>query len=154
MGQEAGEDIPFYFGMDDMTDPSRYLRLDVYESPGEMNRILAWFRDLLGLRNNPDNGLLGDDDQSVRSTPKTVAFTRRGGRFFAVATLGTPYTVQNLGWLGLPAGAAYKEIFNSTWPAYRMENEPESSNGGYDARLSAGENLRMPAIGAVILERA
>jgi len=72
MGQEAGEDRPFYFGMDDLNDTSRYLRLDAYEQPGEMNRILTWSRHLLGLRNNPDNGLRGDDDQRVQNTPKTL----------------------------------------------------------------------------------
>jgi 1,4-alpha-glucan branching enzyme len=153
MGQEAGEDIPFYFGMDDLSDPTRYLRLDDYEAPGEMARILTWFQHLLGLRNNPDNSLRGDDNQGVVSTPKTVAFTRGWGRFFVIVTIGTPYPTQNLGFLGLPNGRPYKEIFNSTWPEYGMDGEPAALNGGYDARLTPGDTVQMPPIGAVVLER-
>jgi len=153
MGQEAGEDLPFYFGMDDLDDPSRYLRLDAYEQDGEMNRILTWSRHLLGLRNNPVNGLRDDSDQWLHNSGKTLGFFRSGGQIFVVIGLGAWATVQNLGELGLPAGAAYKEIFNSTWPEYRMDDEPGHFNGGYDACLTSSDNLNLPSIGAVILER-
>lgn len=153
MGEEAGEDIPFFFGMDDLSDASRYLRLDDYEAPGEMARILTWFQHLLGLRNNPQNGMRGDDNQSVISAPKTLAFTRGWGRFFVVVTLGTPYARQNLGVLGMPNGRPYKEIFNSTWSEYRMDSEPAALNGGYDASLTPESTVQLPSIGALILER-
>lgn len=153
MGQEAGEDLPFYFGMDDLNDPSRYLRLDAYQQAGEMNRILSWSRHLLGLRNDPDNGLRGDDDQRVNNTPKTLTFSRNGGRFFVVIGFGTGHSVQNLGVLGLPPGSVYKEIFNSSWPEYRTDGEPSHLNAGYNAHLTAWDNLNLPSIGAVILER-
>ena len=154
MGQEAGEDEPFHFGMGDLADPSRYLRLDEYERlGGDHNRILAWFRDLIGLRNNPANHLRGEDDQAARHGHKTVAFTRGWGRFFVIATFGTPDQRQNLAWLGLPGGAAYKEIFNSSWPAYQVQSEPESANGGYDANLWSGGIVSLPSVGAVVLER-
>ena len=31
--------------------------------------------------------------------------------------------------MGLPSGSAYVEIFNSSWPAFAAEFEPEMSNG-------------------------
>ena len=31
--------------------------------------------------------------------------------------------------MGLPSGSAYEEIFNSSWPAFAVEFEPEMSNG-------------------------
>jgi hypothetical protein len=34
-----------------------------------------------------------------------------------------------------------------------VDNEPAHYNGGYDARLTAADNLNLPSIGAVILER-
>jgi hypothetical protein len=54
-----------------------------------------------------------------RRRDKTVAFARASGEFFISVTCGTNTQQQNLGWLNLPAGAAYKEIFNSSWPQYQ-----------------------------------
>jgi 1,4-alpha-glucan branching enzyme len=154
MGQEAGEDTPFWFGMDALDMADRYLPLEEYEG-GEVDaaRVLAWHQDLMGLRNNPGNGLRGNDHQVVGWGRKTVAFTRAGGRFFVVATFGTPDTRQDSGWLGLPGGAAYKEIFNSSWPVFQVEFEPEAANGGYDGWITSGQILNLPSIGAVVLER-
>jgi 1,4-alpha-glucan branching enzyme len=154
MGEEAGEDNPFRFGLDDLENETRYLPLDRYETPDvDENRVLAWYRSLIGLRNNPTNGLRGNDQQIVRWGRKTVAFTRAGGRFFVVATFGTPDNWQDSNWLGLPVGSAYKEIFNSSWPVFQVEFEPEATNGGYDAWIYSGNPLHLPQIGAVVLER-
>jgi hypothetical protein len=68
-------------------------------------------------------------------------------------TCGTNTQQQNLGWLNLPAGSAYKEIFNSSWPQYQVHAEPLISNGGYDAQLYSGNIINLPSIGAVILPR-
>jgi 1,4-alpha-glucan branching enzyme len=154
MGEEAGEDNPFWFGLDDLENEARYLRLDQYETAdADEHRVLAWYQSLMGLRNNPANGLRGNDNQTPRWGYKTVAFTRAGGRFFVVATFGTPDTRQDSGWLGLPAGSPYKEIFNSSWPVFQVEFEPEATNGGYDAWIWSGHLLQLPSIGGVVLER-
>jgi 1,4-alpha-glucan branching enzyme len=148
MGQEAGEHEPFHFGQ------QSYLRLDEYEqSDSEMHRIYRWFQHMMGLRNHPDNGFRGDDDQSVHIGHKTLAFTRGWGRFFVICTFGTPDTRQNVGWLGLPPSTPYKEIFNSTWPFYRVDGESERENGGYNAQIYAGHLINLPYMGAVVLER-
>lgn len=148
MGEEAGEDEPFAFG------ESHTLNLNAYEDLGnEMNRVYAWFRDIIGLRNNPTNQLQGDDNQSVCTGVKTIAFTRGWGRFFVICTFGTPNTQQNSGWLGLPASTPYKEIFNSSWPVYQVKGEHETTNGGYNARIYSGHIISLPYIGSVILER-
>lgn len=148
MGEEAGEDEPFYFGLE------TYLRLNDYEDLGnEMNHIYAWFRDLMGLRNNPNNHLQGDDDQSVGIGRKTIAFTRGWGRFFIICTFGTPDTRQNVGWLGLSPSTPYKEIFNSSWPVYQVNGEPEATNGNYSAQIYSGHIINVPYIGAIVLER-
>ncbi len=148
MGEEAGEHQPFHFGLES------YLRLDEYEKPdSEMHHIYIWFQHIMGLRNNPDNGFRGDDNQSVKTGRKTLAFTRGWRRFFVICTFGTSDTRQNAGWLGLPPSTPYKEVFNSSWPAYQVNGESEKSNGGYDAWIYADHVIKLPRIGAVVLER-
>jgi hypothetical protein len=71
-----------------------------------------------------------------------------------VITFGTPNQQQNSGWLGLPGGSAYKEIFNSSWPVFQVEFEQEQANGGYDARIWSGNIINVPYIGAVVFEVA
>jgi 1,4-alpha-glucan branching enzyme len=157
MGQEGGEDNDFFFDYHpavNRDDVTFFARLDLYQTPGDdHNRILAWFRDLIGLRNNPANGLGGDDYQITGRGNKTVAFTRSHNRFFVVASLGTPDNRQTLSWLGLPADAGYKEIFNSSWPAYQVVSETDYTNGGYDAVLTADSIINVPPIGGIVLER-
>jgi 1,4-alpha-glucan branching enzyme len=151
MGQEVGETVAFSFDNND-----QWINPQVYDVPagtGGNTRILAWFRQLMGLRNDSSKGLQGDANYQVVSTGnRTVAFTCGYG-LFAVVTFGTPDQRQDSSWLGLPAGASYKEIFNSSWPDFQVESEPEQANGGYNAQISRGQILNLPAIGAVVLER-
>ena len=72
---------------------------------------------------------------------------------FTVVTFGTPNQQQDSSWLGLPSGAAYKEIFNSSWPVFQVEFEQEHTNGGYDAQIYSGQILNLPYVGAVVLQR-
>ena len=157
MGQEGGEDEDFYFDYDpvaDRADLRYFARLSSYDDLGDQrNHVLAWYRDLMGLRRNRGNGLLGNDNQPTGSGYRTVAFSRAGGRFFVIATVGTTDTRQDLGWLQLPGGASYKEIFNSSWPAYSVEGEQNFSNGSYDAVLTNGSIINLPPVGGVVLER-
>ena len=90
----------------------------------------------------------------MKTGRRTLAFTCGGGQsLFAVVTFGTPDRRQDSSWLGLPNGSPYKEIFNSSWPVFRVESEPEQANGGYDAQIFSGQVLNLPYIGAVVLER-
>lgn len=153
MGEEAAEDQPFTFG-NSPTIPGFTLRLDSYEQAGsEFLQVLTWFRDLMGLRSNASNGIRGSDNQWTGRGNKTVAFARAYGEFFAIATFGTNNGQQNLAWLNLPGGSAYKEIFNSSWPQYQVHAEPLIANGGYNAQLYSGDIVNLPSIGAVILQR-
>jgi 1,4-alpha-glucan branching enzyme len=154
MGQEVGETAAFSF---DSSGPA--LNPQKYEVAvaGDNNnaRVLAWFRQLLGLRNDPAQGLQGDANyQEVHTGNRTVAFTcGEGQRLFAVITFGTPNQQQDSSWLGLPAGPTFKEIFNSSWPAYQVSFESQYTNGGYAARLIAGAVLNLPYVGAIVLQR-
>jgi hypothetical protein len=109
----------------------------------------------MGLRNDPSKGLQGESNYQVVGTGnRTVAYTCGAQQgLFVVVTFGTPNQQQNSGWLGLPAGTAFKEIFNSSWPVFQVEFEAENANGGYTAQIYSGQILNLPAIGAVVLER-
>jgi 1,4-alpha-glucan branching enzyme len=154
MGEEVGETR--FFSLDSegpVTNPQ------VHEQPAagptDNTRVLAWFHSLMGLRNDPAKGLRGNNSsQAVRTGRRTVAFTCGSyQRLFVVATFGTENQQQDSSWLGLPGGSAYKEIFNSSWPAFQVEFEQERTNGGHDAQIWSGQVLNLPRVGAVVLER-
>ena len=154
MGQEYGETLPFLF---DSSAPA--LNPQIYDRPSApvVNaRVLAWFRQLMGLRNDPAQGLQGNANyQLVQIGDRTVAFTCGAAQcLFVVVTFGTRNQRQDSSWLGLPAGSSYKEIFNSSWPVFAVEFETEQTNGGYEARIATGQVLNLPYIGAVVLQRA
>ena len=154
MGEEVGETRAFSFdNFGIVTNPQQH---DLPSGTASDNtRVLAWFRALMGLRNNASKGLQGNDTfQVVRTGRRTVAFTCGGWqRLFVIVTFGTEDQRQDSSWLGLPGGAAFKEIFNSSWPAFQVEFEQEHSNGGYDAQIFSGQILNLPFIGSIVLER-
>lgn len=154
MGQEVGETQPFYFD-----NNNQWINPQQYDLPpaaaNDQTRILNWFRQIMGLRNDPSKGLQGDANYQVVATGnRTVAFVCGASqRIFVVVAFGTPDQQQDSSWLGLPGGATYKEIFNSSWPAFQIVSEPEYANGGYTAQIQTGQILNLPYIGTVVLER-
>ncbi len=155
MGQEVGATQSFSFDNNGLVvNPQDY---DLpHDAATDNTRVLEWFRSLMGLRNDPSQGLRGDANyQVVRTGNRTVAFTCGADqKLFAVVTFGTADTQQDSAWLGLPEGAAYKEIFNSSSPDFQVESEPQEDNGGNDAHIFSGQILNLPPIGAVVLQRA
>ncbi|MDB5348524.1 MAG: 1,4-alpha-glucan branching protein [Schlesneria sp.] len=150
MGQEVAETRFFSFDNNGpVTNPQAHVGAET-----DQTRVLAWFSSLIGLRNDNQKGLRGDSNvMSVATGHRTLAFSCGAGRsLFVVVTFGTANQRQDSGWLGLPGGS-YKEIFNSSWPVFQVESEPERTNGGYDAQLHSGDILNLPYIGAVVLER-
>jgi 1,4-alpha-glucan branching enzyme len=154
MGQEVGETVAFSFD-----NNNQWINPQLDDLPpsaaSDPTRILAWFRQIMGLRNDPFQGLQGDANYQVVATGnRTVALVCGSNQqLFAVVTFGTANQQQDSSWLGLPPGIAYKEIFNSSWPAFQVEFEAEQTNGGYDAQIYSGQILNLPRIGAVILQR-
>jgi len=154
MGQEVGETQFFSFDNNGpVTNPQNSDLPPVAAT--DKTRVLAWFRSLMGLRNDASKGLRGDGNyQVVRIGRRTVAFTCGYNQsLFVVVTYGTPNQSQDSNWLGLPSGSSYKEIFNSSWPVFQVEFEAERTNGGYDAQITSGQILNLPWIGALVLER-
>jgi 1,4-alpha-glucan branching enzyme len=154
MGQEVGETVAFSFDNNDQWINPQLCDLPPAAAT-DNTRILAWFRQLMGLRADPSKGLQGDANYQVVATGnRTVAFACGSNQqLFAVVTFGTPNQQQNSSWLGLPGGAPFKEIFNSSWPVFQVEFEPEQTNGGYAAQIYSGQIINLPWIGAVVFER-
>lgn len=147
MGAESAEDRQFTFGG---TTP---LDLGAYLADPARSRVRAWWRELCWLRRNPS--LQGPSPLDVRHAEgQLLAFTRgRRGDFYVLLNFGGWAGRKGLRELGLPDGA-YRELWNSTWPAFAVEDEGEHTNGGRDARLHPWHELNVPDYGALVLERA
>jgi hypothetical protein len=163
-GAEAGETQPFYFDVPTANGARSDLPLGNYERmkqedgkqepANENGKVLAWYRALLELRKDWSNGLASDDVPWIGEGNRTVSFTRDGGRFFVVVTFGTGDRQQNLGWLGLPHGAVYKEVINSTSGAFHVDNDETYGSGGPNGGgLTDSTVANLPSIGALVLER-
>jgi 1,4-alpha-glucan branching enzyme len=148
MGEESGEAGQFRFGVDDELD------LKTYETDEGRKRVRQWWRTLLALRKaNPK--IQGPAPLQVHYVEDAIlAFSRgRGHEFYIVLNFGHQAVTRNLGHMNLPGGP-YKELWNSTWPAFQVEWEDEHENGGRAARLHRGQSLQIPDYGAIVLERA
>ena len=84
-----------------------------------------------------------------------LAFTRGDADdYFVLLNFGGWSGRVPLAELGFPHGT-YRELWNSTWPAFAIESESEGehSNGGRDARIESWQSLEVPDYGALVLER-
>jgi len=148
MGAESGEDKQFAFGTD------QKLNLTDYLSNSDRGRIRAWWKKLCELHD--DSRVKGPSPLRVCfAEDQVLAFTRgQSGDFFVLLNFGGWSGHKNLGQLNLPSGE-YRELWNSTWPAFAIEaeHEGEHTNGGRDVRLHRGHSLHIPDYGAVILQR-
>ena len=148
MGAEAGEHEQFHFGRHTV------LNLEHYLADPDRLRVRSWWRELNFFRRNPS--IQGPSPLQVRfASDQLLAFSRgEGANYFVLLNFG--------GWAGsiplwemnLPDGS-YRELWNSTWPAFAVhgEDEDEHPNGGRDARLNRSHALHVPDYGVVILER-
>jgi len=148
MGAESGEDRQFTFGVADSLDLHGYL------DDADRSRLRAWWREMALLRRN--ECIQGPSPLHVTfAADRLLAFSRgQRGEFFVVLNFGGGRSAVGLGALNLPGGT-YRELWNSTWPAFAVvsETEAERSNGGRDARITRARDLRLPDFGVVVLER-
>ncbi len=148
MGCESGEHRQFHFGA------SKQLDLDEYLSNRDRGRIRAWWRELARLHRDPS--IQGPSPLRVcLAEEQLLAFTRGGNDdFFVLLNFGGWSGRRSLASLNLPWGE-YRELWNSTWPAFAIEaeHEGEHANGGRSARLHRHHDLNVPDYGAVVLHR-
>lgn len=147
MGAEAGEWAQFTsFGQE-------ALDLDRYVADDNCRRVRHWWRVLSDLRQG-NSRLQGPSPLKVHCAKgHLLAFSRGAGEdYFAVLNFGPEAGWRPLTELDLPHWH-YRELWNSTWPAFAVEGEDEHGNGGRNASLSRHDWLHIPDYGAVILER-
>jgi 1,4-alpha-glucan branching enzyme len=148
MGAESGEDRQFQFGS------AKTLDLNEYLSNSDRGRIRAWWRELCWLRRDPS--IQGPAALKVcLAEDQLLAFTRGSNDdFYVLLNFGGWSGHRELSSLQLPFGT-YRELWNSTWPAFaiRAEHEGEHTNGGRQARLGRHNWLNVPDYGAIILQR-
>ena len=146
MGGEAGEHRQFTQGSDEALD------LASYES-GDRSRLVAWTNVMLEIRRG-NNAIKGPSPLAVvYAQDEQLAWVRGEGQdYFIVVNFGGWSGWKSLSDLNLPHHT-YRELWNSTWPAFQVEWEDEHTNGGPNARLHRGNYLHVPDYGAVVLER-
>jgi 1,4-alpha-glucan branching enzyme len=147
MGAESGESAQF------TSHGSTALDLDSYLTDDFRGRVRAWWNVLCDLRRR-NSKIQGPAPLATHfAEGELLAFSRgEGQEFFVVLNFGPWSFWRPLAELNLPHGQ-YKELWNSTWPAFAVEWEDEHTNGGRNARLHRGSWLQVPDFGAVILER-
>ena len=147
MGAEVGEVRQFRNDLADTLD------LDAYANDLAPRRVRDWTNVLLTLRRDNPN-LQGPSPIDVRfAQDGQLAFTRgQRGDYFVVVNFTDAPTRRNLSDMNLPE-ALYRELWNSSWPAFQVEWEVEHTNGGRDARLGRWTWLNVPNNGAIVLER-
>lgn len=147
MGEEFGETAQFVQNSDQTLD------LNVCNDDCDKKRMLNWWKEMIKLRkNNPK--IQGPAPINIHyAQDQILAFSRGEGQdFFIVCNFSPQTTSRNLGAMNLPDGV-YKELWNSTWPAFQVEWEDELHNGRQEARLHRGYDLNIPDYGTVILEK-
>lgn len=147
MGAESGESAQFTFA------GATALDLDSYLADDFRIRVRSWWNVLCDLRRG-NAKIQGPAPLAVHwAEGDILAFSRgQGQEFFVVLNFGPWACWRPLAELNLPSGL-YKELWNSTWPAFAVEGEGEHSNGGRDARLHRASWLQVPDYGVVILEK-
>lgn len=158
MGQEAGEWMQF--GQDDGTlaesNPGTgttwwddRLALDDYESDPGRSKVRAWYETVIGIRKDDPVAFAWPDIQitHIHDGNGIAAFTRDGGKYLVVMNFrGTAWPNYGVGVSG-----RYREIANTSWPAYNLGGYPEMSRGGEAAHQI--HDVPIPPYGAVILKR-
>lgn len=146
MGAEVGEHRQFRFGSTDTLD------LNAYTASPTCMRVRAWWDACCRLRRS--DRVKGPAPLAVHLVDgHLLAFSRGDAAdLFVVLNFGDWAGHRPLWQLNLPAGT-YRELWNSTWPAFAVEGEDEHGNGGREARLRPDHDLHVPDYGVVVLER-
>jgi 1,4-alpha-glucan branching enzyme len=144
MGQEGGEIKQF--GIDMWSDR---LPLDAYQTNPGNKKVWLWYEKLIDIRRNDPYHFSSTNIEVTRvhRDDGIVAFTRDNGRYAVVLNFkNTPYDNYNVGVVG-----RYKEVANTSWPAFNLGASPEKTRGGDQAFNISG--VHIPSYGAVVLKR-
>ena len=146
MGAECGEHRQFRFGGSETLDLTGYQQIVPYR------KVRQWWNALCHTRRS--EAIKGPAKLEVRfAADQLLAFSRGlGDDYFVVLNFGGWAGWKSLAEMNLP-NRRYRELWNSTWPAFAVEGEGEHTNGGRDTQLHRGHWLHVPDYGVVVLER-
>lgn len=141
MGQEAGEGRQFHIDWwDDRLD------LDDYET-GRI-KVLSWYRTMNAIRGNDLSTFASGDSwiTHINDANGVAAFTRAGGKYAIVLNF------KGQTWYDYDVGISgrYRELANTSWPAYNLSNTASATRGEQTQNLTS---VNIPAYGAVVLVR-
>ncbi len=158
MGQEAGESMQF--GQDDgklgAYNPGTghtwwddRLDLQAYETDTGRKKVRDWYRKVLDIRKADMQTLANSsiEIKHIHDKNGVAAFTRGNGQYLVILNFK-----QN-SWESYNVGVSgrYREIANTSWPAFNLGGYAERSRQGDQARDIS--EVPVPAYGAVILKR-
>ncbi len=158
MGQEAGEWMQF--GQDD-GKLSEYnpgtgetwwddrLALDDYESDPGRSKVRGWYETVIAIRKTDPQAFAWPDIRitHIHDANGIAAFTRDDGKYLIVMNVrGNAWPKYRVGVSG-----RYREIANTSWPAYNLGEYPEMTRGGDAAHQI--DDVPIPPYGAIILKR-
>ncbi|WED24129.1 alpha-amylase family glycosyl hydrolase [Vibrio sp. JC009] len=152
MGQEGGEWTQF--GQNGHPEDGgswwdHRLSLTSYETMPYQQKILNWYRRIFEIRRNNMAAFSWSDIRicHIHNDNGIAAFTRDNGKYLIVLNFGpTTWWNYNVGVSGL-----YKELANTSWPAFNIWDFIEASRQG--DRHYQINGVHIPAYGAVVLER-
>lgn len=158
MGQEAGEWLQF--GQDDgklrdynpgtgHTWWDDRLDLDSYEADAGRTKLRHWYQKMCDIRKNDPEAFAWPDIAitHIHDDNGVVAFTRDQGRYLIVLN----FKASSWGSYDVAVSGRYRELANTSWPAFNLGGYPERTRGGDQAHQI--QEVPIPAYGAVILQR-
>ena len=158
MGQEAGEWLQFGQDNSKLQDYNPgtghtwwddRLDLDAYESDPGRTKLRNWYRKMFEIRKENKETLAFSpiEIQHIHDDNGVAAFTRDDGKFVVVLNFkSNSWHRYNVGING-----EYREIANSSWPAFNLGGVPERTRGGGEAFQIT--EVPVPAYGVVVLKR-
>lgn len=144
MGQEGGETTQFHIDWWDDRLP-----LNDYQNNAGQSKILGWYQKMNEIRGNDLTDFATGDSfvTHINNNNGIAAFTRNNGEYVIVLNFkGTTWTDYDVGVSG-----NYKEIANTSWSQFNLDNTPLASRGSVNAYNIS--TVHIPAYGAVVLQK-
>ena len=145
MGQESGEWAKFDINANDQRLP-----LDGYEADAKRTKVRDWYSRIIEIRKNDPTSFAWPNIRitHIHDGNGIIAFTRDGGKYLVVLNF------RRSGWDNYRVGVdgRYRELANTSWPAYNVGGYSQRSRGA-DRALLIDDGIPIPPYGAVILRR-
>lgn len=147
-GQDNGKLAEYNPGTGDTWWDDR-LALNEYETDPGRSKVRAWYEKVIDIRKADTRSFAWPDIRitHIHDANGVAAFTRDDGEYLIVMNFrGNAWPNYRVGVSG-----RYREIANTSWPAFNLAGYPEMTRGGDAAHVI--EDVPVPPYGVVILKR-